>query len=240
MIRLKNTPNHAGVYLSGDLHDVERLCASIREIVGEDGEYKGYAQVRLRILQFCDTLTAAVKEEQEIILVSNGLKETHSRGTTLTAVQENNVYFQIPILWSELLFIGFLLNEFIELSAKNNKHYWDIIPATVRQFQGVIAEQLEKTIGENKFRLLKSSLTPTFIGYYQNYIVQYIDYLAVEFLKNQIDDRQAAVSILARRIAIKDNNYIQIKRRVEKEASRQISSISEVQLFEIDKETINW
>lgn len=242
MIRVENTPNNTGVYMSGDFNDFTRLYESIQFIVGEDGKYVGYAQVRLRFLEFCNDITAALHDEQKVVFVDNGLREVNGskRGATLTAIQDKNVYFQIPVLWSELLFISFVTNDFIEMYAKNNKHYWDIIPATLRKFQGIVAEHMEETIGEHKFRLLKSSLTPKFIGYYQNYAVPYIDQLAIDYLQNDIEERPSAVSILARRIAIKDSNYIKVKNRIEKLAIQQKIAISEVELPTVDTNELIW
>ncbi|WOV88100.1 hypothetical protein QWT69_02965 [Sporosarcina oncorhynchi] len=240
MISLENTPNYAGVNIIGDIYDFRTLLESIRELVGAEGEHIGYDQVRARFLRFCDEVESAMTDDGKTVLRANGLKEIEGHGNVMTAVQENNVYFQIPVLWTEMLFISFVLNDLIELSAKNNKHYWDLVPATARQFQGVVADHLEETIGENKFRLLKSSLTPNFIGYYQNYAAHYIDYLTTELLKNEIEQRPSYISILARRVAIKDNYYIKAKRKIERAASLQKIAIRDVTLYEIDIDQIEW
>lgn len=240
MISLENTPNNVGVNIIGDIYDFRTLLDSFRKLVGAEGEHIGYDQVRARFLRFCNEVESALKDEGQTVQRANGLKEIEGHGNVMTAVQENNVYFQIPVLWTELLFISFVLNDLIELSAKNNKHYWDLVPATARQFQGVVADHVEETIGENKFRLLKSSLTPNFIGYYQNYAAHYIDYLTTELLKNEIEQRPAYVSIIARRIAIKDNYYIQAKRKIERAASLQKIAVNDVTLFEIDINLIKW
>ena len=240
MISLENTPNNVGVNIIGDIYDFRTLLDSFRKLVGAEGEHIGYDQVRARFLRFCNEVESVLKDEGQTVQRANGLKEIEGHGNVMTAVQENNVYFQIPVLWTELLFISFVLNDLIELSAKNNKHYWDLVPATARQFQGVVADHVEETIGENKFRLLKSSLTPNFIGYYQNYAAHYIDYLTTELLKNEIEQRPAYVSIIARRIAIKDNYYIQAKRKIERAASLQKIAVNDVTLFEIDINLIKW
>ncbi|MBD7984539.1 hypothetical protein H9649_08105 [Sporosarcina sp. Sa2YVA2] len=240
MICLENTPKNTGVYISGDINDFTLLLASLQLIIGENGDYVGYEQVRIRFLEFCSGIAESLHDERKVVFVDNGLKEVHGQGMTLTAVQDKNVYHKIPVLWSELLFIGYVANDFIEMNAKNNKHYWDIVPATIRLFQGVIAEHLEKTIGEHKFRLLKSSLTPKFIGYYQNYMVQYIDQLALDYLKNEIEDRDDAVSILARRIAIKDSNYIKTKKGIEKLAKQYKISVDDVEVAVVDTQKLDW
>lgn len=245
MIYVENTPNNAGVYISGDLNDITRLCESIQSIVGEDGEFVGYEHIRLRFLEFCKGITKALHDEQKVVFLDNGIREVNGRGsgtsgTTLTSIHNQNVYYQIPVLWSDLLFITYVANDFIEMYAKNNKHYWDIIPASLRKFQGIIADHIEETIGEHKFRLLKSSLTPNFIGYYQNYAVQYIDQLALDYLKNEVEDRNAAVSILARRIAVKDGNYIKMKNKIEKLAIHQKIPINQVQLPTVDTQKMVW
>ncbi|MGN7388919.1 DUF6904 family protein [Sporosarcina sp. SAFN-015] len=141
---------------------------------------------------------------------------------------ENNSYFRIRVLWPELLFLGFVLNDFIELSAKNRRHFWDSTQARLRLFQSIIGECLENTVGESKFRLLKGLLTPNFIGYYQNFVTQYIDHLNIEFLKMDKAKRLAHVSIVAKRVANKDAKYIKIKSQIEKIAMQDGVSLSVV------------
>lgn len=241
MISLENTPNYAGVQLTGNQKDFEGLYDAIHAIIGDEGEYFGYEEVRIRVLVFCDELRHAMNGERGVVFIPNGLQQAKMKGgISITALQEKNAYYQFQTLWPELLFIGFVLNDFIELSAKHKTHFWDIIPATVRQFQAVIGECLEKTVGEKKFRLLKPSLTPTFIGYYQNYILQYIDHLNIELLKMSKEKRYSCISITAKRVANKDKNYISIKRKVENTAMIERVSPSEVILPDAYPDKIIW
>lgn len=240
MISLQNTPNCIGVNITGDMYDFRTLIESLQELVGAEGEHIGYAQVRIRFLRFCEEVESTMKDERKTVFMASGLKEIEGHRNVMTAVQEKNVYFQLPVLWTEILFISFVLNDLIELSAKNAKHYWDLVPATARQFQGVVADHLEETIGENKFRLLKSSLTPNFIGYYQNYATHYIDYLTTELLKNEVENRPSYISILARRVAIKDNYYIKAKHKIEKAASLLKIAVSDVTIYDVDIDQTEW
>ncbi|MFC5604750.1 DUF6904 family protein [Sporosarcina koreensis] len=239
MIWLENTPNYAGAYLSGDRNDFVSLNEAIHLVVGEEGEYPGYELVRLRILNLCNELNQAAKGQKEVILVPNGLERMNRSRLSIDS-KENNMYFRIRILWPELLFLGFVLNDFIELSAKHRQHFWDTTPARIRLFQSVIGEWLENTVGESKFRLLKSSLTPSFIGYYQNFVTQYIDHLNIEFLKMDKEKRLANVSIAAKRVANKDAKYIKIKRQIEKLAVKDGMSPNTVEYPGSYPEDIQW
>lgn len=240
MICLENTPNYAGVYLSGDVQDLNELHASLLTIIGEEGEYAGYDQVHHRVLRLCSDLQETMLGEGEIVNVPNGVDRETSCSINLSEVSGNNVYFQMKVLWPELLFVGFVLNDYVELAAKHKAHYWDPIHANVRQFQSLIGDCLEKTIGWDKFRLIKSYLTPTFIGYYQNYVTQYIDYLTNKFLRMNSEKRLANISIAAKRIADKGDSYMRIKRKVEITALKQGIDWEEVIIVEKDMEEIEW
>ncbi|MCM3636614.1 hypothetical protein M3152_02690 [Sporosarcina luteola] len=238
MIWLENTSNYAGLHLSGDKNDFVSLHEAIYSVVGEEGEYPGYEQVRLRILSLCKELDQATRGQREIILVPHGLDS--EKMMTSPIESENNVYIRIQILWPELLFLGFVLNDFIELSAKHRKHFWDSTPARIRLFQSVIGDCLESTVGESKFRLIKGSLTPNFVGYYENFLTQYIDYLNIEFLKMDKEKRLANVSIAAKRVANMDAKYIKIKREIEKMAKQNGVTSSAVEYAGEYPETIQW
>lgn len=238
MMWLENTTNNAGVHLSGDQNDFVSLHEAIHSVVGEEGEYPGYEQLRLLILNLSGELDQAAMGQRDMILVPHGLDP--EKLMTFPIESGQNLYFRIQILWPELLFLGFVLNDFIELSAKHRKHFWDSTPARIRQFQSVIGECLENTVGESKFRLLKGSLTPNFVGYYENFLPQYIDYLNIEFLKMDKDKRLANVSIAAKRVANKDTKYVKIKRQIEKIAKQDGVSPSAVDYPGEYPENIQW
>ncbi|MCM3744072.1 hypothetical protein M3193_07940 [Sporosarcina luteola] len=239
MIWLEHTPNYAGVCLSGDRNDLASLTESINLVVGEEGEYPGYELVRLRVLHLCNELNQAVKGQKEATLLPIGPERMSMNSLAINST-ENNVYFRIRILWPELLFLGFVLNDFIELSAKNRQHFWDPTPAKIRLFQSVIGEFLENTVGESKFRLLRSSLTPNYIGYYQNFFTQYIDYLNTEFLKLDKAKRLDNVSIVAKRVANKDAKYMKIKMEIEKLAIPEADSADHVEDTSGYPENVLW
>lgn len=230
MISLANTPSFKTVKMTGDKNDFESLSSAIQLIVGEEGEYGRYDHIRLFLMDFCEELRRAVGASHTAVLLHNGIKNDKEEYAKANVLPEKNVHYQIEKTWPELLFIGFVLNDFIGLSVKDAKHFWDITPATIRKFQGVISEILEETVGENKFRLLKGSLTPTFIGYYENYILQYIDHLQLEALKMPLEKRQSHLSIIAKRIAVKDDNYVKVKRQVETLALKEKIAVADVKL----------
>ncbi|MGN7388920.1 DUF6904 family protein [Sporosarcina sp. SAFN-015] len=66
MIWLENTPNYAGIYLSGDRNDLSSLNEAIKLIVGEEGEYLGYEHIRLRILDLCNELYQGAKDKGKL------------------------------------------------------------------------------------------------------------------------------------------------------------------------------
>ena len=53
MIFVKNTPNNAGVTVYGDYMDFENLYEALHNITGDEYEFHGYSQIRLRVLAVC-------------------------------------------------------------------------------------------------------------------------------------------------------------------------------------------
>lgn len=57
---------------------------------------------------------------------------------------DNNIYLTFEVMWPELLFVSFSLNDFIELYEKrSNTHPWDPTIIAVRKLQGAVARCLQ-------------------------------------------------------------------------------------------------
>lgn len=194
MIRIEGTPNHAGVQISGDFYDFEDLYDALHQIAQDEEELEGYGGPRLRILKFC-------YEMRQALMGRRGIKEVPNGSGT-------NRYFTVNVLWPEMLFLSFALNDFI--SHYKAAHNWDPTVAAVRKFQSAIARCLADTLPPSRFQGLKKYMDPHGIfakNKYQSYLVQYVDSLNIEHLRLPPQRRIDHVSAAAKRIGELDPFY---------------------------------
>lgn len=59
MLQIANTPNYAGIKVTGDFHDFDQLYEALHEIVGNEDENLAYYNARLRVLGLCYDLRHA-------------------------------------------------------------------------------------------------------------------------------------------------------------------------------------
>lgn len=161
MIHMKNTPNLLGVMTLGDFHDFEELYEALHMIVGEEMEYPHYEAVRLRVLGVCYDIRHSLMGGRSAQHVPNGLDEERMQRLSIIGA-EMNIYLSFETYWPEMIFVGYALNDFIELHVKKHKtHAWDPTIATVRKFQASIATCLQETLTINKFAQIKVSVKYT-------------------------------------------------------------------------------
>jgi len=94
MISVTNTPNYAGVAIHGDMHDFQKLYDALSELVGSEGEYKGFDNPRIRVLAICYDLRHAIMGDREFELVDNGMEEFKLRRAGFKA-PDKNVYLSL-------------------------------------------------------------------------------------------------------------------------------------------------
>jgi len=62
---------------------------------------------------------------------------------------EMNIYLTFEVLFPEMMFVSYALNDFIHLFERNNKtHAWNSTSMAVRKFQSTFATCLEETLPE--------------------------------------------------------------------------------------------
>lgn len=194
MIRIEHTPHYAGAIISGDFYDFEELYDALHHIAQDEEELEGYGGPRLRVLGFCFEMRQALMGKR------GSQKVPNSSG--------HNLYFNLNVLWPELLFLSFALNDFIvHFKAL---HTWDPTVAAVRKFQSAVARCLADTFLPPHFRQLKKyiDLRDEFgKNKYQHYFVQYIDSLNVQHLKLPFEKRAGHILVAAQRISELDSLY---------------------------------
>lgn len=194
MIRIEHTSKHAGALVSGDFYDLEDLYDALHRIARDEEELEGYGGPRLRILNFCFEMRQALMGRRGSRRVPNG------NGT--------NLYYTVNVLWPELLFISFVLNDFIV--HYEAPHDWDPEVATVRKFQSAVARCLADTLPSGRFQVLTKYINPHGIfakNKYQSYLVQYIDSLNIEHLRLPPHKRLDHISAAAKCIGELDHFY---------------------------------
>ncbi|KXH86106.1 hypothetical protein [Sporosarcina sp. HYO08] len=240
MIQLKNTPNYAGVYVTGDWHDFNELYDALHFVVGEEWEYAGFEQVRLRVLGVCYDLRHAMMGGRGARFVSNGLDRDKMRFLSIAGT-ESNIYLQFEVLWPELLFVSFSLNEFIDKTTQTKKlHAWDPTIAAVRKFQSAVAACLEETLPESKFKNCKRYFKPRLYDSFYRYTTQYLDELNIQFIEMDRDKRLANISIMVKRINEKNNRYYKLKEDVEASAKHHGVSTDMIKIKDEYPEKIHW
>lgn len=240
MIKLESTPNYAGVFVSGDSNDFDELYEALHFVVGEEGEFAGLDQVRLRVLGVCYDLRHAMMGDRGVRFVPNGMDRDKMRYLSI-AGSESNIYLKFEVLWPELLFVSFSLNEFIDITVQSKKlHLWDPIIAAVRKFQAAVATCLAETLPESKFKMCKRYFEPHRLHSFYNYTTQYIDELNLKFIEMDADKRFANISIMVKRVNEKNDRYYIVREDVEATAKHYGVSTDMIKIKGEYPEEIDW
>ncbi|HSP22681.1 MAG TPA: hypothetical protein VLQ20_10210 [Planococcus sp. (in: firmicutes)] len=210
MIRIHNTPNFAGVHITGDYWDFDELYEAGHHVIRSHEEDDGYGQPRRRILWLFSEMRQAQLGNRGIEAVPNGFSGDDALLLPMASAG-NNVYLRFEALWPEILFAAFALNDFIgHFTDSEGVHNWNPSVAAVRKFQSAVARCLEDTLSPNRYRQLRKYIDPHGLfakTKYQNYLVQYIDRLNIQFLRLPPERRSENISIMAKRICELDSLY---------------------------------
>lgn len=240
MIQMKSTENHAGVTISGDIYDFEELYDALHTIVGDEGERIGYDGVRIRVLGICYDLRHALMGNHQALNVPNGLDRDRMRHLGFVG-SDHNVYYQFEVLWPELLFVSLSLTEFLIMHERGKTvHSWDSKAAVVRKFQSGVAKCLQETLTEKKFATIKKYFESSRYINHAYYTTQYIDKLNVEFIKMDKEKRLNNISIMAKRVAERDQRYVQAQAEVREAAAYHGVSQNEIRFKKEYPDDIDW
>ncbi|MGO4886148.1 DUF6904 family protein [Anaerobacillus sp. MEB173] len=249
MIQVKNTPNLAGVTISGDFYDLEILYDSLHTIVGEEWEWKGYESARLRVLGVCYDIRHALMGHRDVEFVENGLDQDKMRFLSIAA-NDKNVYLACNVLWPEILFVTMALNDFVRLyakkQAKNNynsytdyRTVWDTSISAVRIFQAAIASCIKETLPETSVNRVLKLMNHDYT-WSDDYATQYIDELNCKFIEMNREKREKNISVTAKRIAEKGREYQAIENAVLEAARKYNCHMTELRSTVEYPEYIEW
>lgn len=243
MIKIRNTPNFAGVHISGDYDDFEDLYEAVQNVVRSRGNDDGYMQPRRRILRLFSELRQAQLGNRGIEAVPNGLDARNGLFQPIGSFS-NNMYMRFEALWPEVLFAAFALNDFIGHYADHNEgQSWDPSIAAVRKFQSAVARCLQETLSPSRWRELRKQIDPHGVfakTKFQNYLVQYIDRLNIHFLRLPPARRKDSISLMARHIYKRDSLYDDFRSDFIDLAESLQVHVAELRYKEAYPEEIDW
>ncbi|MHB8131635.1 MAG: DUF6904 family protein [Mobilitalea sp.] len=249
MLKVSATENLAGVTISGDHSDFETLYDSLHEIVGGEEDYPYHEAARLRVLGVCYDLRHALMGDREIIFVENGM-DTEKMKRMGMITHDKNVYLSINVIWPEMLFVLMALNDFCRFHAYKltKKRYdmmldksviWDHNIAQIRLLQSEVAKCLQDTIeGKTYSRMINMMIKD--YAWLENYITQYLDVLNVRFLDMDREKRLKNLSIMAKRLTEKGDEYRSIERTILEAAKEYNRSPEDISLKLEYPEQIDW
>lgn len=248
MLFAENTPNNLGVTLCGDQKDFEYLYEALHMMV-EDEEY--FSSARIRVLGICYDIRHALMGNREYQFVENGLTNEIKKYQGFIA-SDKNVYLKIYVLWPEMLFVLWALNDFSLHYAKkitknqsmynlltNPKLIWDRTYIQIREFQAAIADCIQETVMEHTFtRLINTMNRRSMCGVH--YFTQYIDLLNIKFSEMDAEKRLKNISVYAKRIAEQSDEYQQLASEIRESAKKYNCSVDEIRLKLEYPEDMEW
>lgn len=240
MLHVENTENYAGVTISGDNYDFEELYEALHSIVGEEEDHPAYEGARIRVLAVCYDLRHALMGTRTAVNKPNGLDRERMRHLGFVG-SDHNVYYQFEVLWPELLFVSFALNDFIEIHERSKTvHAWNAESAAVRKFQAAVGQCLQETLTEKKFANIKKYFSYSAYNNFAHYATQYIDKLNIDFIKMDKEKRFNHISIMAKRIAVRDQNYLNAQAQIREVAAEMGVSQLNIRFGEDYPDEIDW
>jgi hypothetical protein len=249
MIHIKNTPNYAGVTVTGDHFDFQALYDALHNIVGDEEEWSSHEGARLRVLGVCYDLRHSLMGNREIEFVDNGLDQDKMRYLSIVS-STKNLYLSFNVLWPELLFVTMALNEFIVLYAKKHAknsykpvldyhNIWDESIAFIRQFQAIIARCIKETVPETSYSRIIKMMNYDYMSF-SNYATQYLDELNCKFIDMDQEKRFKNITIMAKRLAEQGKEYQATKIAVLEAARKYNCHMTNIKSLKEYPETIDW
>ncbi len=249
MLTLQNTPNEAGIEISGDFLDLDTLYMALHTVVGDEGEFSQYESARLRVLSVCYDLRHAIMGDREVVFIENGMDEDKMKHLGIIT-QEKNLYYKCAVYFPEALFVTMALNDFIRLYAKKkvksvpfplqDKHnLWDPFIANVRLFQSEVVKCVKQTVTDASFRRMLNLLHHDY-PWMNGYITQYLDMQNIRYLNMNKEERRKALPSMVKRLVEQGTEYRQMERDIKDMANEHNCSIDDIRLNLEYPEEIEW
>lgn len=243
MIKVTHTPNMTGVLLAGDAEDFEALYDALHTIVGPEEMAFALTQARIRVLGLCYDLRHARMGNRSVGFQEHGLDVDQLKYLGIVGPTQNLV-LSFETYWPEMLYIVFVLNEFIEQYERQPKtHTWDEHIAIVRLLQSKVLQLAGETMTEKQFASFKKWTNGTkalSYGFYANFYTQYVDYLNLLWVAMDREERPNKLSIFAKRLNQHTTDYEKIKKRINAAAEYEEVPPSEIRYGDYEAVEIVW
>lgn len=250
MLTLRNTPNLAGIEISGDYQDLDGLYVALLMLAGDEGEYGDYEGARLRVLGMMYDIRHAFQGDRELEFVRNGMDENRMKRLGMITPQ-TNLYYKANVYYPEALFVAMAINDVIRLYAKkraksapfpllDKKNLWDAHVANARLFQSLVANCLMEAVTEAAFKRIVNLLNRDYT-WTDGYATQYLDMLNIRYLTIAgKEERSKALSVLVKRMVEKGKEYQGVERDVREVARTGNCSTEDVRLNWDYPEDVEW
>ena len=243
MINITNTPNMTGVLLAGDSEDFEALYDALHIIVGPEETAFRLAEARMRVLGLCYDLRHARMGNRNVVFHEHGLDAEQMKYLAIIG-PTHNLHLSFETYWPEMLYIVFVLNEFIESYERRPKtHTWDENIAIVRLFQSKVLKLAGETMTDKQFASFKNWTDGTkalSYSFYANLYTQYVDYLNLLWIAMDKEERQKKLSIFAKRLNQHTTDYEKLKKRIDEAAEYEEVHPSEIGYGDYEAVEIVW
>ncbi|WP_416145480.1 DUF6904 family protein [Planococcus koreensis] len=238
MLTLQNTPNHAGVKISGDYFDLEELNKAIYHVIGDENKYLHYTGSRTRILGICHAVRQAALGERNVETVFNGLTD-HAKKQKSFISPDKNIYFSTEVLWPEILYAAVALKDFVRLHREDAAFPdWEPEVHVITHFQSLVLDCLHGQVPEAEYQVIMKTFSDT--APVRDYAVQYIDFLNLKYIDMAKQQRENALSSVAMKIATQDSDYNAFRQQVLAAATPSKKAIHEIQFKADYPEKIDW
>ena len=228
MLTITNTPNTAGVKISGDYFDLDRLNQAIYHVIGDEEKYYDYAGARMRILSISYEIRHAAQGDRNIESVFNGLHE-HIKKQHEFIAPDKNIYFSVEVLWPEILFAALALKDFVRMHRKELENpEWDLHIHTISDFQALILDCLHGQIKEEEFQAIMQAFSNA--APLEEYAVQYIDFLNLKYIDLTKPQREKILPTIAAKVAVQDQDYLSFRQQVLTAATPAKKAIHEISI----------
>lgn len=243
MFIITHTPNMTGVLLAGDSEDFEALYDAMHAIVGQrkqrlDLWRRGFVYLVYAMIYVMHEWDIVMSAFQEHGFDREQMKYLGVVGPT------QNLVLSFETYWPEMLYIVFVLNEFIESYERRVKaHEWDEHIAIIRLFQSKVLKLAGETMTDKQFASYKKWTDGTkalSYGFYANLYTQYVDYLNLQWIAMDREERPQKLSIFAKRLNQHTTDYEKLKKRIDAVADYEEVHPSEIAYGDYEEIDIVW
>ncbi len=246
MLTIRNTPRTAGIEILGDHKDLLGVYSALHTVVGDDDEFH-VEDARIRVLGVCYDLRHAMMGDRDIEFVDNDMYYEKIKRLGVVS-SDKNLYYTVPVLWPEILYVFLALNDFVRLYAKSRAktsttpildaaNLWDGDIAQVRLFQSLVVACLKEIVSETSFRrILKYMAIPAPVLD----ATQYVDLLNMKFLDMDPDKRKKSLLTIVKRLVEQGSEYQRLREKVDYMAKKNHCEFGDIDFSWSYPEKIDW